>query len=184
VARAAQALFSEPGEAADWRGAQLNLLLHGDPQAVLDERCLQLGRCSLGTDQEAVVATSLGYLAKRFDQIQYRQYREAGLPVGSGIVESANKVVGEARLKVAGMRWKDEHVDPMLALRNAICSAGRWADSWRVLNAYRRRLAGERAQAAHYARHPVPAPPPPRPRRRPTPFRDFSLAGSRPHAKP
>jgi len=43
VAKAAQALFPDPGEAADWRGAQLNLLLHGDPQGVLDELCIQLG---------------------------------------------------------------------------------------------------------------------------------------------
>jgi hypothetical protein len=183
VAQAAQALFSDPGEAADWRGAQLNLLLHGDPQGVLDELCFQLGRCGPGTDQEAVVVTSLGYLAKRLDQIQYRQYREAGLPIGSGIVESANKVVVEQRLKGAGMRWKDEHVDPMLALRNAICSSGRWADSWRVLHAYRRRVAAERAHAAHCARHPVPAPPPRKPKRHPRAFRDFRLAGSRPRAK-
>lgn len=43
VARAAQALFADAGEAADWRGAQLNTLLHGDPQGVLDELCYQLG---------------------------------------------------------------------------------------------------------------------------------------------
>lgn len=183
VANAAQALFTDPGEAADWRGAQLNQLLHGDPQAVLDELCFQLGRCSVGTDQEAVVATSLGYLAKRLHQIQYRQYREAGLPIGSGIVESANKLVVEQRLKCAGMRWKDEHVDPMLALRNAICSSGRWADSWRVLHTYRRRVAAERAHAAHYARHPLPPPPPRKPKRRPRPFSDFSLSRTRSRAK-
>lgn len=148
---------------------------------MLDELCYQLGRQGVGTDQEGVVATSLGYLAKRLEQIQYRQFRDAGLPIGSGIVESANKVVVEARLKGAGMRWKDEHVDPMLALRNAICSSGRWANSWCLLSTYRRRLATERTHAARCARHP--APPLPRPKRRSKPFRDFRLPGSLPRAK-
>jgi hypothetical protein len=36
--------------------------------------------------------------------MQYPMYQEAGWPIGSGSVESANKVVVEARLKGAGMR--------------------------------------------------------------------------------
>ena len=36
--------------------------------------------------------------------MQYPTYQEAGWPIGSGSVESANKLVVEARLKGAGMR--------------------------------------------------------------------------------
>ena len=45
------------------------------------------------------------------------------------MVESANKVVVEARLKGAGMHWSRLSVNPLLALRNAVCN-DRWAEAW------------------------------------------------------
>ncbi len=69
------------------------------------------------------------YLEGRREQMRYKQFREAGWPVGSGIVESGNKVVVERRLKGAGKRWAVEHMNPVLALRSELCS-GRWAQAW------------------------------------------------------
>ncbi|HEX6553587.1 MAG TPA: hypothetical protein VF026_12550 [Ktedonobacteraceae bacterium] len=48
----------------------------------------------------------LSYLQKREAQMQYPTYQADGWPIGSGSVESANKLVVEARLKGAGMRWQ------------------------------------------------------------------------------
>jgi hypothetical protein len=45
------------------------------------------------------------------------------------MVESANKLVVEARLKGAGMHWAQASVNPLLALRNAVCN-DRWAEAW------------------------------------------------------
>jgi hypothetical protein len=45
------------------------------------------------------------------------------------MVESANKLVVEARLKGAGMRWERKNVNKMLTLRNAVCS-DRWQATW------------------------------------------------------
>ena len=75
------------------------------------------------------VREHLGYLRKRLSQMQYPTYRGAGWPIGSGMVESANKLVVEARLKGAGMRWGRTHVNPMLALRNGVCN-DRWLETW------------------------------------------------------
>lgn len=179
VTRAAQALLSDPGAAADWRSARLNELMHGDPGDVLTALCEGLTGCRVGSEQEAVVSTSLVYLARRADQLQYRRFREAGLPIGSGIVESANKLVVEARLKGAGMRWRRDHVNPMLVLRNTICSGTRWAGTWQLLEQYRLRRCAEQAQEAH----PLEPLPPPRPRRRRPAFRDFTLRPNRRRAK-
>jgi hypothetical protein len=40
----------------------------------------------------------LAYLEKREAHMQYPTYQETGWPIGSGMVESANKLVVEARL--------------------------------------------------------------------------------------
>ena len=78
---------------------------------------------------QAQVAESLAYLEARADQIRYAEFRAAGYPIGSGIVESANKLVIEARLKGSGMHWARVNVNPMVALRAALCS-DRWAARW------------------------------------------------------
>jgi len=47
------------------------------------------------------------------------------------MVESANKLVVEARLKGAGMHWGRQHVNPMLVLGNAVCNQ-RWPETWQA----------------------------------------------------
>ena len=61
--------------------------------------------------------------------MHYPAYQQQSWPIGSGMVESANKVVVQARLKGAGMHWEPTHVNPMLCLRAAACSE-RWDEGW------------------------------------------------------
>lgn len=77
------------------------------------------------------VREQLSYLRKRVAQMQYPHFRQQGWPIGSGAVESANKLVVEARLKGAGMHWQRHNVNPMLALRNGVCNE-RWSEIWQT----------------------------------------------------
>jgi hypothetical protein len=45
-----------------------------------------------------------------------------GWPIGSRIVEGSNKLDVEVRLKDSGRHEDELHVNPMLALRNIVCS--------------------------------------------------------------
>lgn len=110
--------------------------------------------------------TALAYLEARVAQMQYPQFVAAGWPIGSGMVESANKLVVEDRLKGAGMRWADSNVNPLLALRNAVCN-DRWDGCWMVIEReQRRRLVAHRharriqrsGEETAAAPPPVPAP--------------------------
>ncbi len=91
------------------------------------------------------LATQLGYLEKRAAQLAYPQFQAAGLPIGSGSVESAHTVVVEARLNGAGMRWARANVNPLLALRNAVCN-DRWDEVWRQIEVEQRRQVVSRRQ--------------------------------------
>lgn len=75
------------------------------------------------------VSDALRYFGKRLAQMDYPQFQAAGWPIGSGMVESANKVVMQARLKGAGMHWEPGNVNPMLALRGELCN-DRWQEGW------------------------------------------------------
>ena len=73
--------------------------------------------------------TALRYLRSRRAQIRYAAFQQQGYPIGSGMVESGGKLVVEARLKGSGMRWKDQNISPLVALRGRLCS-GEWEQVW------------------------------------------------------
>jgi len=128
--------------------------------------------------QQEGVREQVGYLCKRIPLMQYQDYRPDGWPIGSGMVESANKIVVQARLKGAGMHWQSTHVNPMLALRNAVCNE-RWQETWQecVTEQHRHQRLQQQLRAAPRLQQlvsscmllllqflppsPKPAPPPP-----------------------
>jgi hypothetical protein len=124
-----------------WQTRQLHELKHHDTTGVLDHlRSFAGPQLAL-----PVVAENLAYLEKRVAQMDYPTFQSAGWPIGSGIVESANKVVVEARLKGAGMHWSRASVNPLLALRNAVCN-DRWAEAWQQSAAQIRRKGIKRRE--------------------------------------
>lgn len=94
---------------------------------------------------------ALAYLEKRAAHMQYPTFQAAGWPIGDGAVESANKLVVEARLKGSGMHWARPNVDPMLALRNIACN-DRWAEAWPQITATLRQQAQQRTTQRRHQR--------------------------------
>jgi hypothetical protein len=112
-------------ESQAWLKEHLHQLKHEGPKKLL----LEMQKLQKKYPQDKQITGNFAYLKKREKQIQYPTFQAQGWPIGSGIVESGNKLVVEARLKGAGMHWAEQHVNPMLALRNIICS-DRWQDEW------------------------------------------------------
>jgi hypothetical protein len=80
-------------------------------------------------EEQAPVRVCFRYLANRIGQLDYRSALQAGLPIGSGEVESAHRYVIQARLKIAGAWWKRENAEKMLALRVARAN-DEWQSYW------------------------------------------------------
>jgi len=117
-------------------------LKHDGPAAVLPQLRTLVATQPTNTE----LASCLAYLETREAQLQYPQFIADGWPIGSGMVESANKLVVEDRLKGAGMHWAEANVDPLLALRNAVCN-DRWDESWTVIEREQRGQVIARRQA-------------------------------------
>ena len=124
----------------------LHVLKHRGPDLLL-RWCDRLPAAI--TEQEAI-GKQLHYLRKRAALMHYPTYQQQGWPIGSGMVESANKVVVQARLKGAGMHWEPTHVNSLLTLRTAACS-DRWDEGWQDL------LAEHQTQRARARQHQVSA---------------------------
>src|SRR5579884_2711870 len=164
-------------EAAAWLRTQAHELKTGDPEAVLAAlRALPIHDAADRARAAQVRDETLAYLHKRRAQIVYARFQACGFPIGSGVIESGNKNVVEARLKGTGMRWARPSVNPMLALRCAVCN-DRWAEVWpSIVRSLRHPMAPcptrRRRQAglsAHQASRPIPNSPPPRIRVAPMP---------------
>jgi len=66
------------------------------------------------------------YVRNNMDRIDYARYAGQGYYVGSGAIESGNKVVLQKRLKLAGMRWNESTAQCLLSLR-AKFESGLWS---------------------------------------------------------
>lgn len=103
--------------ASRWAEKKLSQLKAGQISPVISSmRMLKIK----GEEAEKVRASAIRYMKGRQAQMKYGQYREAGLPIGSGAVESSCKQVVTARCKQAGMRWSEAGVDAILALRSFV----------------------------------------------------------------
>jgi hypothetical protein len=132
-----EALGAGTAATSAWIATQAHALKHEGPDPVL----AALRALPTGEHRD----TALAYLAARLAHIQYPAFRAAGYPIGSGIVESANKVVVQDRLKGSGMHWAPASVDPMLALRTVVCT-DRWDEAWPQISARLRAADRERRQ--------------------------------------
>ena len=67
------------------------------------------------------------YFIRHQNRMNYRMFRNANLPIGSGLVESAIRRVVNLRLKGAGTFWLEENAEGLIFLRSYLKS-DRWCE--------------------------------------------------------
>lgn len=143
VAEAGKAIWGEGSEASSaWFERMRHQLKHLPPQRTVAELRLLLPKAK-SDEQAATLDRAIHYLERRLEMIDYPHFQRLGYPIGSGSVESSHKFVVHQRLKGAGMRWAEAHLDPMLALRNLLCNE-RWDETWPQLVAYQQQQRQQR----------------------------------------
>lgn len=111
-----------------WMQTQKDRLKHSGIQDVIKQLKPFLEPDTVA-DADAPVRAAHRYFTNRPGQFNYPNALAAGLPIGSGEVESAHRYVIQARLKIAGAWWKTKNARNMLAMR--IVRANRdWDHYW------------------------------------------------------
>lgn len=124
VADCGKALFGETDACLSvWRNTAETLLWRGETEVLLRELEACLFLCGTAEEKEAIV-TLKRYCSNNAQRMKYATFREAGLPVGSGIVESAHRHVLQQRMKRAGQHWVPQRAHRMARLRAAYRTAG------------------------------------------------------------
>lgn len=71
------------------------------------------------------------YLTTNQERIDYHAYREQGLMIGSGVVESSNRRIVTQRLKHSGMFWSQAGAEAVMSLRAGYLSSSQnWKLFW------------------------------------------------------
>jgi len=106
-------------QARRWFGWARHRLRHGQPDGVLADLAEALDLEHLPDTARDTVRTVYAYLARHREHIDYETYKALGLPLGSGMVESACKWLIQQRFKGVGMRWSEDGFNHLLHLRLA-----------------------------------------------------------------
>jgi hypothetical protein len=138
---AAAAPVCAPHEPTPWRQRQQARLKNNQLEAVLCdlaahvEPATESGRRPGCETEESLtpVRDCDRYLRTRREQLDYAGALTAGLPIGSGLIESGHRHVIQARLKKPGAWWYEQHARSMLALRVARAN-GDWKYYWNSFN--------------------------------------------------
>ena len=138
VATVGRAIYgAETDTFRQWYGQMSKQFGHQPPQRTVNELRL-LQHQHPDHPEGETIELAIRYLEKRLTMIDYPRFRRQQIPMGSGNVESAHKVVMQQRMKQAGMRWAEENINPMLTLRVALCNQT-WKATWQKIEARERR---------------------------------------------
>ena len=74
------------------------------------------------------------YMVNNKERIKYKYYKDKGYYIGSGAIESGNKMVIQQRMKQSGMRWSIDGGQYIAALRTRH-ESNRWDEVIEIINA-------------------------------------------------
>lgn len=112
-------LDGRTNKSRDWFSRLRHLLRHGKPSEVLAEVHQPLANKKLRYRARKSLENLESYLSDHEQHLDYTRFKELGLPIGSGMVESACKWLIQQRFKCVGMRWSEDGFNHLLHLRIA-----------------------------------------------------------------
>jgi len=116
---AANALFrAGSAEGKQWVQAKLTQILRGRVGYVIGSLKQTLAKRKLTPSRREALRSVIGFLHNHRGWMQYDEYLAAGLPVATGVVESACGSVVTHRMEGDGKRWSLAGAEAILALRS------------------------------------------------------------------
>lgn len=137
---AGQLHYGDGPDAREYGRERLLLLLEGKVDDVIEdfETALEDGALSCSNAKELETKV-LGYFRNNRDRMAYDRLLAKGLPIATGIVESACNSLIKIRMEGAGMFWSVEGAEAILKLRGVFLD-----DLWDEFQAFRIELEKKR----------------------------------------
>lgn len=113
----ANAYFSDISKKDEWIENQCKLLLNDNVEIVINN----LKTLTIPKNQKTEKARQnlISYYQENIKRMKYKTFKEKGLLIGSGAIESAHRHVLQNRLKLSGQRWTIKGLQQIANLRVA-----------------------------------------------------------------
>ena len=109
--------------ATKWFKEMRKLLKKGQVDTVITA----LEKLDRKQDTEGEICKAIEYFQTHKTRMQYAQFRAEGIPIGSGVIESAVRRIINLRMNGASIFWLPESAESVLYLR-CQSKSGRWVD--------------------------------------------------------
>lgn len=106
--------FSEEQQRKEWIDNQCEALLNKTPEEVVEE----IKALPFQKKTEKDKAKLINYYTTHLKRMQYKVFKEKGLLIGSGAIESAHRVYQE-RFKLSGQHWTKKGLQKTIQLKSA-----------------------------------------------------------------
>ena len=131
LAKVSHAAFKRKFEGKEWLKKSCHMLKHeeGGAKNLLKEMELLKQRKISNVKKEQIDA-AITYFSNHHHQMNYPSYLKKKIPIGSGVVEAACKVIIKQRMCNSGMRWTEEGAKNVLILRCFNETDSKWKQFW------------------------------------------------------
>jgi len=135
LTKVSNAAFKGESERKSWLEQACHTLKHenGGAKFLLIEMN-ELIKKKITQAKKDEIQSAITYFTNHLAQMDYSSYLSKNLPIGSGVVEAACKVIIKQRTCNSGMRWTEEGARNVLVLRCFNETDGRWNKFWKKIS--------------------------------------------------
>jgi hypothetical protein len=131
LAKVSNAIFKQKLEGKEWLKQICHILKHEtDGAKLLLEAMKNLKKKKISQAKKEEIDTAITYFNNHLHQMDYSSYLSKKIPIGSGVIESACKMIVKQRMCNSGMRWTEEGANNVLVLRCFNETDGKWKQFW------------------------------------------------------
>jgi hypothetical protein len=131
LTKVSNAAFKQKLERKEWLKQSCHLLKHEkDGAKLLLEVMKNLTKKKISQAKKEEIETAITYFTNHLHQMNYSSFLSENIPIGSGVIEAACKVIIKQRMCNSGMRWTDEGAKNILVLRCFNETDGKWKQFW------------------------------------------------------
>jgi hypothetical protein len=87
-------------------------------------------------EKKGEISKAVTYFSNHLHQMNYAEYVSKNMPIGSGVIEAACKVIIKQRMCNSGMKWTDSGAKTVLLLRCFNKTDGKWQQFWEKVMRY------------------------------------------------
>jgi len=131
LAKVSNAAFKRKYEGKEWLKKSCHTLKHEtDGAKILLKEMKNLVKKKISCGKKEEINKAITYFTNHLEQMNYSSYVSQNMPIGSGVIEAACKVIIKQRMCNSGMKWTDDGAKNVLVLRCFNETDGKWEQFW------------------------------------------------------